>query len=311
MACVAVLVHERAAFSISSKISFESPKGLCEELPFSTEGRVFSSIAKCLPHGGGLPQSPFGAKTSGRHGESSMVGRKGARTVKTVDAAVLKRLNEGTLETANLVEGLAMDLGELASAVGITREECPDTGIVKRMAFYGSKMKDWRSFESHASDTVRGFACYAIAGDESLDFASKLDAMSVFASDRHFGVREWAWLALRESVRSNLPLALKLLQEWTDSDKEGVRRFASEATRPRGVWCSHIEALKAAPEQALPLLNRLKEDPSKYVQNSVGNWLNDAANSQPQWVKKVAKDWLRKAHPHTAAIVKRGLRSFR
>jgi 3-methyladenine DNA glycosylase AlkC len=236
--------------------------------------------------------------------------RKGARTVKSVDSAVLKRLNQGTLETASLVEGLAMDLGELARAVKITEEACPEAGIVKRMAFYGSKMKGWRSFQAHPSDTVRGFACYALAADAGLDFSSKVDAMALFADDPHFGVREWAWLALREEIRANLPLALKLLQKWTLSEREGLRRFASEATRPRGVWCAHIEELKAFPEKALPLLNRLKQDPSKYVQNSVGNWLNDAGKSKPKWVKQVAKEWLRTPHPHTAAIVKRGLRSF-
>jgi 3-methyladenine DNA glycosylase AlkC len=105
--------------------------------------------------------------------------------------------------------------------------------------------------------------------------------------------------------------AIGLLHPWVRDRDENIRRFASELTRPRGVWCAQIETLKAQPWRALPLLEPLKADPSRYVQNSVANWLNDASKTQAEWVDEVCRRWLARSRaPATEYIVRRACRSL-
>lgn len=103
-----------------------------------------------------------------------------------------------------------------------------------------------------------------------------------------------------------------MLTPWTQSPSPNVRRFASEALRPRGVWCAHIGTLKKEPEKALPILTPLRADEVVYVQDSVANWLNDAAKDQPDWVRNLCQQWLRESPtPATRRITQRGMRSLK
>jgi 3-methyladenine DNA glycosylase AlkC len=117
--------------------------------------------------------------------------------------------------------------------------------------------------------------------------------------------------AVRKNIIQNLDESISILSDWTASEDENIRRFASEATRPRGVWCEHIKELKENPTSALPILEPLKSDPSRYVQNSAGNWLNDAGKTQPGFVRELCKRWLKESDTkETKYIVKRTLRTI-
>jgi 3-methyladenine DNA glycosylase AlkC len=98
-------------------------------------------------------------------------------------------------------------------------------------------------------------------------------------------------MAVRAIVVAEPKLAIKTLKPWATDGDANVRRFASEATRPRGVWAASIPLLRQEPALALPILNALRFDAARYVEDSLANWLNDASKDQPEWVTALLKDW--------------------
>ena len=249
--------------------------------------------------------------------------RKGAASREAIPAQVLRQLNDGVLETASLAEGLAIDFDQLlqAAAPELTARERATIraadGVTKRMRQVGELLAEKfglagvERFASHRSDTVRGWAAYSIAATPRLSLRQRLSHIRPLADDHHFGVREWAWCALRVTVAADVPAALALLEHWAGESSANLRRFASEITRPRGVWCAHLPELKAKPQLGLSLLEPLRSDESKYVRDSVGNWLNDAAKSQPDWVRRLCQQWRQRSPTReTAYIIKRALRSL-
>ncbi len=265
-----------------------------------------------------------GAKQSTPQRSGAGRDRVAARRPSEVDPAILAELNAGTRETRNLAEGLAIDfaallrpvLGRLAAAdaaalapgVPITRRMSAAAAILD--AHFGNR-EAYETCRTHCSDTLRGVAAYIVALDPTAALAERLRLIRPLADDTHFGVREWAWLAMRPFIAGQLPRAIDELRRWTGAGSGALRRFASESTRPRGVWCTHIAALKADPSQGLPILEPLRADPEKYVQDSVANWLNDAAKSQPKWVRELCGRWMREsACDATQRICKRAQRSI-
>lgn len=102
---------------------------------------------------------------------------------------------------------------------------------------------------------------------------------------------------------------LARLQVWVADDSEHVRRLVSEGTRPRLPWGARLQSFIADPSPILPLLERLKDDPSAYVRRSVGNNLNDIAKDHPALVLRLAKSWLGRS-AETDWVVKHGCRTL-
>jgi 3-methyladenine DNA glycosylase AlkC len=223
--------------------------------------------------------------------------RKGARNIASVDPAILIALENGTIETANLTEGLAIDMRLLLAAVAPQLPadlDFADKGVVQRMAYVGAVLRNYglaQLLAGHTSDTVRGWAAFAIGQDEETPPMARLDAIMPFAADPHFGVREWAWMAVRAIIVADPLASIAHMKSWTAHNDPNIRRFTSEATRPRGVWAASIPILRKQPEHGLLILSPLRRDTHRYVQDSVANWLNDAAKDRPDWVKILLTEW--------------------
>ncbi|WP_409200844.1 DNA alkylation repair protein [Methanobrevibacter sp. DSM 116169] len=260
--------------------------------------------------------------------------RKGARKIEEVPPHIKKLLSKGKIPSKNLVETLSIDYEEFLKNVlkDLNRKQYLDNSLIAYNALKKQTMPQAikstarvlldesiknndndliENIKSHPSDITRSWGPYIIGYDERLSIEEKLNLIKDFAIDEHHSVREEAWIGLRESIIENLDLAIDILSDWSKDSNEYIRRYASEATRPRGVWCKHSIELKDNPQKAIAILEPLKSDNSKYVQDSVGNWLNDASKSQKDWVIKTTNEWIDLSPTkQTQKIVKRALRTI-
>lgn len=100
------------------------------------------------------------------------------------------------------------------------------------------------------------------------------------------------------------------LKKWSNDKNYHVRRLCSEGTRPKLPWSQKIHL---AVEDAMPLLNNLYADKTRYVTRSVANHLNDIAKIQPNLVLQTLKKWKESQKQNTAEmdfIIKHALRTL-
>ncbi|MDY7890581.1 DNA alkylation repair protein, partial [Aeromonas caviae] len=141
----------------------------------------------------------------------------------------LAQLNRGEAEASNLTECLAVDFAALmqctlpslgpqalasmhaASGEGITRR----MALAARLLLAENGTRGLAALSRHPSDTVRGWACFMVGASEGLSLSDRLALIRPLADDPHFGVREWAWLAMRSTIAAQLEVAIAALEPWT------------------------------------------------------------------------------------------------
>lgn len=259
-----------------------------------------------------------------------ILNRKGARSFNDLDLEVIDFLNKGLIETRNLMEWLAIDqlallqltlenigksnwFAEFESVVNAQKKPTANSTVKLIGHTFGLLTSDTKTFDylrNHTSDLVRCWGCWAESIQKD-SVAELLNVMKPYAADTHFGVREVVIFASKERMIEELDTAISILSEWTDHEDENIRRFAAESLRPVGVWTKKIGAFQENPAMGLPLLEPLKSDASKYVRDAVGNWLNDASKSQPEWVVALCDRWEKASKTkETAYILKKALRTI-
>jgi 3-methyladenine DNA glycosylase AlkC len=251
--------------------------------------------------------------------------RRGTQRADAIPPTVLEQLNHGEIESQSALEAQAIDFAVLMRSA-VPRISCEATAsmhrarclsITERMALAGKLLLHYigtvayLQLARHRSDTVRGWAAHLLAIAPQFSLGERLKLIRPLANDRNPRVREWARVALRPQIAANLATAIDLLEEWTISGSPFLRRFASEATRPRGEWCPRIARLVARPDLGLPLLEALRSDPHHYVQDSVADWLSDAAIDKPDWVRNVCARWQRESRSEaTSRICRRAMQDL-
>ena len=264
------------------------------------------------------------------------VRRKGASRIADIPPEVLAALNGGCEETVTLVEWLAIDMavladnvarqvgiGEAGAALVDAAQSLAEQGVTKRMRGMGAAWHDaltghprgdvvFESLATHASDMARAWAAYSVTAEPDFTLERRLEIACRFATDGSMAVRECAWDSYRPHLARDLASGIDLLASWVVDSDPNIRRCAVESTRPMGVWTAHIGELNASPKLGEPLLEPVRSDASRYVQNAVANWLNDASKTRPDWVMGVTDRWLADSPTRqTAWIVNRGRRTLR
>ncbi len=103
---------------------------------------------------------------------------------------------------------------------------------------------------------------------------------------------------------------LDVMYQWSKSDNLHLKRLASEGTRPYLPWGIKLQQFINDPTPVLPILEQLKNDPSKYVQNSVANNLNSISKDNPDIVIKTLREWKKNPTKTIDWITKHALRTL-
>ena len=84
---------------------------------------------------------------------------------------------------------------------------------------------------------------------------------------------------------------LEFLKNLTSSENCHVRRLVSEGTRPRLPLSIRLHSFVKNPQKILELLDMLKNEPTRLVQRSIANNLNDIAKDNPDSVAQFLSKW--------------------
>ncbi len=97
--------------------------------------------------------------------------------------------------------------------------------------------------------------------------------------------------AIRPLLQAHPKEVMDELIEWTTDKNVHVRRLASEGVRIRLPWSQKLFVALDEFERYATILTKLKDDPEKFVQKSVGNNLNDLYKDAPEKADFIISQW--------------------
>ncbi|MDR2924397.1 MAG: DNA alkylation repair protein [Azoarcus sp.] len=106
---------------------------------------------------------------------------------------------------------------------------------------------------------------------------------------------------------------MAVMRGWSVDGSVHVRRLSSEGMRIRLPWAKKLSVALERFDDFKTVLGNLKDDPSRFVQKSVGNNLNDLYKEAPDKAEEIIQEWEKAGMLSDAAkwIVKHGRRNQR
>ncbi len=155
----------------------------------------------------------------------------------------------------------------------------------------------------------------AIQGFEALTFPDVVEqygqdhwelSMDLLGFFTRFGSAEFA---VRPFLKADLAQGLSYLHRWAEDPLPEVRRLASEGSRPRLPWGMALPELKEDPKPVIPVLEKLKDDPSETVRRSVANHMNDISKDNPEIALEICERWFGRS-PEVDWVVRHACRGM-
>jgi len=140
--------------------------------------------------------------------------------------------------------------------------------------------------------------CYGL---EHWDISMK--ALAVFTSSCS------SEFAVRPFLDKDPKKAMNYFYQWATDENGQIRRLSSEGCRPRLPWGMALRKFKKDPTPIIPILEKLKDDPSEYVRKSVANNLNDISKDHPEIVLTLCEQWKGQSK-ETDRIIKHACRTL-
>lgn len=128
---------------------------------------------------------------------------------------------------------------------------------------------------------------------------------------REVTMRNTSEYAIRPFLEKHPVKTIAQLQAWTQHPNKHVRRLASEGVRPRLPWARKLQQFIDNPRSILPILESLKNDPSKYVQKSVANCINDILKDNLSIGQSLIEQWVENPTLQRKWIIKHAIRNLR
>lgn len=170
--------------------------------------------------------------------------------------------------------------------------------------------KDYRNaldILKKAAPLVKGFEAASLP--DFVEVYGREDWEASLPALKHFTYYFSSEFSVRPFLDEDPERAMALMLECAEDSEENVRRFASESCRPRLPWAMALPRFKKDPSPILPVLEKLKDDPSEFVRRSVANNLNDISKDHPEVVLDLAEKWLGRSES-TDWIVKQACRTL-